>query len=157
MSEAKITQVEWTILRLLQKNARATNKELATAAGIAESTCLERVRGLRNRGVIRGFHADVDLTALGRPIRAIVTVRLHPKTLESVEEFQVGVLEEPEVLGVTTTTGADDFLVDVAVPDVDHLRVFVLERLNGLDNVVDTRTALVYGSRRKQIVEPLDR
>jgi DNA-binding Lrp family transcriptional regulator len=151
----KITEIEWEIVRLLQKNARATNKELARAAGIAESTCLERVRNLRQQGVISGYHAEVDLAALGRTIRAIITVRLHPKTIESVQAFQAQVLEEPEVLSVTTTTGADDFLVDVAVPDVDHLRLFVLERLNGLPDVADTRTSLVYEHRRKTVVEPV--
>lgn len=151
----KITESEWEIVRLLQKNARATNKELARAAGIAESTCLERVRNLRQQGVITGYHAEVDLAALGRTIRAIITVRLHPKTIESVQAFQAQVLEEPEVLSVTTTTGADDFLVDVAVPDVDHLRLFVLERLNGLPDVADTRTSLVYEHRRKTVVEPV--
>jgi DNA-binding Lrp family transcriptional regulator len=155
MSTSKISEGEWEIVRLLQKNARATNKELARAAGIAESTCLERVRSLRQRGVITGYHAEVDLAALGRTIRAIITVRLHPKTIESVQAFQAQVLEEPEVLSVTTTTGADDFLVDVAVPDVDHLRLFVLERLNGLPAVADTRTSLVYEHRRKTVVEPV--
>jgi DNA-binding Lrp family transcriptional regulator len=142
-------------VRLLQKNARVSNKELARAAGIAESTCLERVRSLQQRGVIRGWHADVDMAAIGRPIRALISVRLQPKTTKSVNSFQAEVLDAPETVSITTITGADDFIVEVAVPDVDHLRTFVLDRVTSRSDVADARTALIYQYQRKAVVAPL--
>jgi DNA-binding Lrp family transcriptional regulator len=151
-----LTPVERTLVMLLQKNARMPNKELARAAGIAESTCIERVRSLQARGVIRGWHADVDLAALGRTIRAIVSVRLHPKSTASVHAFREHILSAPETLTIDTVTGADDFLVEVAVPDVDHLRSFVLEHINSRPDVVDTHTSLVYEHHRKFVIEPLE-
>ena len=57
--------VDQAILRRLQRDGRQTNRELAEALGIAPSTALERTRALRARGVITGFHAAVDLDALG--------------------------------------------------------------------------------------------
>jgi len=131
------------------------NKELARIVGIAESTCLERVRALQARGVIRGWHADVDLNALGRPIRAIVSVRLHPKSTSSVHAFREHILSAAETLTIDTVTGTDDFLVEVAVPDVDRLRTFVLEHINSRPDVVDTHTSLVYEHHRKFVIEPL--
>src|ERR1700744_5578678 len=65
--------------RLLQgpaDDARIPNKALADLVGIAPSTCLGRVRSLRERGVIRGYHADIDPAALGRPLQAMIAVRL---------------------------------------------------------------------------------
>ena len=100
------------IVALLQKNARISNRELARAAGIAESTCLDRVRSLERRGVIVGYHAEVDLAAVGRSVRALITVRLQPKTTESVRSFQRSVLEARETLSVRTVSGADDFIVE---------------------------------------------
>jgi len=151
----KITPTEALLLRLLQKNARITNKELARAAGVAESTCLERVRSLQRRGVIRGFHAEVDLAGIGRPIRALINVRLQPKTTDAVNAFQRDVLTADETLGVSTVTGTDDFIVEVAVADVDHLRHFLLDRVTSQPNVTDTHTALVYEHRRKPVIEPI--
>jgi DNA-binding Lrp family transcriptional regulator len=150
----KITASDVVLLRLLQKNARVTNKELARAAGIAESTCLERVRSLQARGVITGWRAEIDLASIGRPIRALISVKLQPKTTESVVSFQAQMLEAPETLSVTTVTGADDFIVDAAVSDVDHLRRFVIERVTSRGDVMDARTALVYEHRRKTVLEP---
>ena len=64
------------MLRVLAADARIPNNALAERVGIAPSTCLGRVRALRERGVIRGYHADIDPAALGRPIQAMIAVRL---------------------------------------------------------------------------------
>jgi DNA-binding Lrp family transcriptional regulator len=153
VEKPKISATEAVILRLLQQNARMTNKELARAAGVAESTCLERVRALRERGVITGFRADVDLSALGRPIRALISVRLQPKTTGSVHSFQAEMLDAAETISIMTVTGADDFIVEAAVSDVEHLRMFVLEHVTSRPDVVDARTALVYEHRRKAVLD----
>ena len=63
-------------------------------------------------------------------------------------------LDAPETLSVTTVTGADDFIVEAAVSDVDHLRRFVIERVTSRGDVMDARTALVYEHRRKTVLEP---
>src|ERR1041384_2891198 len=61
-----VDELDAAIIRHLQADARQTNRELARAVGIAPSTCLERVRSLRDRGVITGYHAEVGLPALNR-------------------------------------------------------------------------------------------
>jgi len=144
------------LLELLQKDARQTNKELADAVGIAQSTCLERVRGLRARGVITGYRADVDLAALGRPIQALLMVRLAPKTTNSVRTFQRDMINRPETLSVSTVTGADDFVVRLAVPDVMHLRDFILEHVTSRKDVVDARSTIVYEMVRPELIMPME-
>ena len=78
-----------------------------------------------------------------------------PKTTASVHAFQETVLRAPETLNVWTISGADDFVVEVSVPDVDSLRTFVLDVITSRPEVVDSRTSLVYEHRRKHIVEAL--
>lgn len=155
MSGPKISELDALLLRELQKNARITNKDLARRAGVAESTCLERVRSLQHRGIIRGFRAELDLAAVGRPIQAMINVRLQPKTTESVETFQAEVLAAPETLSVTTVTGADDFIVEVAVAEIEELYRFVLDHITKRHDVADSRTTLVYRQERPALVEPI--
>lgn len=155
MSLPKISSTDVVLVRELQKNARITNKELAKLAGIAESTCLERVRSLQQRGVIRGWHAEVDLAAIGRPIRVLISVRLQPKTTEAVKAFHDAVLAADETLGVATVAGTDDFIVEVAVADVVHLRDFLFQHISNQPNVTDTHTSLVYDYQRKPVIEPI--
>lgn len=155
MVTPKLSPAELTLVRLLQKNARMTNKDLAKAAGIAESTCLEKVRSLQQRGVIRGWHAEVDLAAIGRPIRVLISVRLQPKTTEAVDSFPRDVLAADETISVATVAGNDDFIVEVAVADVDHLRAFLFEHITNRPHVTDTHTLLVYDYQRKSVIEPV--
>ena len=60
MPKERLDRIDRALVAALQKNARISNKDLAERVGLAPSTCLERVRALRARGVLRGFHADVD-------------------------------------------------------------------------------------------------
>jgi len=152
----QLDRTDLAIVRLLQRDARITNKELAEAVGIAQSTCLERIRALRSEGVIRGWHADVDPSALGRPLRAMISVRLRPKTTASVRAFQQEMIEAPEVIAVWTVTGADDFLVEAAAHDVAALRDFVLDHVTGRSEVVDARTSIVYDQVRVWEIPPAE-
>src|SRR5687767_14447579 len=67
-----LDSVDRVLLAALQRDGRTPNNELARQAGIAPSTCLARVRSLRERGAIRGIHADVDPEVLGLSIQAMI-------------------------------------------------------------------------------------
>ncbi|GAA5069412.1 DNA-binding Lrp family transcriptional regulator [Thermocatellispora tengchongensis] len=148
-------ELDTAILAELARDGRQTNKELAERLGIAASTCLERVRSLRARGVIVGFHAEVDLTAIGRPVQALIHVRLHPKVREAVEGFRDYVSALPETVAVFVVSGGDDFIVQVAVPDTAYLRDFVLDHVARHRNIADVRTSLVYDHIRTPTPAPL--
>lgn len=120
------------------------NNALARAVGIAESTCVTRVRSLRERGVIRGIHADVDLAALGLPIQAMVAIRLGGHEREHFEQFRDAVPLLAGVLGTFHVSGSNDYLVHVAAPSPDALRDFVLDHLTNRPGVVSAETSLIF-------------
>ena len=101
-----LDQIDHAILRLLTADGRMPNLALASAVGIAPSTCLGRVRALRESGIIRGYHADIDLTAVGLPIQAIIAVRLQAHHRDQIQAFVTlaphlpGVIEVFHVAGV---------------------------------------------------------
>lgn len=142
-------ELDAALVEELQRDGRQTNRELAERLGIAPSTCLERVRALRKRGVITGFHAEVDMAQLGRPLQALISVRLHPKVREAVEGFREYVTELPETLAVFVVSGGDDFIIQVAVRDAGHLRDFVLDHVARHRTIADVRTSLVFDHIRK--------
>src|SRR6185295_4500543 len=110
---ATVDELDAAIVRHLQQDARQTNRELARAVGIAPSTCLERVRALRERGVITGYHAEVSLAALNRGVQAMLHVQVRPLNRKIIEGFKTYAVSLPEVLSVFVVTGGDDFLVHV--------------------------------------------
>lgn len=151
---AELDALDTAILRALQDDARRTNRDVAAAVGAAPTTALDRTRALRDRGVIRGALLDVDLPAIGRPVQALVAVRIRPPSRRNIEGFRNWAITLPETLGVFVTSGTEDFLVHVAVPDNEHLYAFVIDRLTERPEVADVRTSVVYEHLRKRRVDP---
>lgn len=136
--------VDYRILRALDADARLPNNALADLAGVAPSTCLARVRALRERGVIRGYHADIDPAAIGRPLQAMIAVRLQMHARGHISEFMAKLAQLPEVINVFFIGGANDFLVHVAASGTENLRDLVLKHLSGNPDVALTDTSLIF-------------
>jgi DNA-binding Lrp family transcriptional regulator len=141
-------EVDRRLLRVLAADARIPNNALAEQVGIAPSTCLGRVRALRESGVIRGFHADVDPAAVGRPIQAMIAVRLQSHARGHIPGFMAKIAELPEVFQVFFLGGANDFLVHIAAASTENLRDFVVVNLSGNPDVALTETSLIFEHAR---------
>jgi DNA-binding Lrp family transcriptional regulator len=143
-----LDEIDLRIVEALAEDARLSNARLAEIAGIAPSTCVARVRALRAGGVLRGFHAEVDLAALGRPLQAMIAVRLAVHAREQIDTFTHHVRALPGVLSVFHLTGATDYLVWVAARDAHDLREFVVDHLATDPAVSHAETSLIYEHRR---------
>src|SRR6201987_2495193 len=152
----ELNELDAAILRELQKNARQTNRAIADAVHVAPSTSLERIRSLQERGVIRGYHAEPDLAAVGREVQALIAIRIRPPSRENIEAFRDWAHRLPETVGVFVVSGGDDFLLHVAVPDTDALYAFVIDRLTERADVADVNTSVVYEHIRRPVLEPLE-
>ncbi|WP_459958820.1 Lrp/AsnC family transcriptional regulator [Nocardia sp. IFM 10818] len=141
---APIDDIDRVLVAELSRDGRITNNALAAVAGIAPSTCLGRVRGLIERGVIRGFHADIDPAALGRALQAMIAVRVTAEARHNLAAFGEQMAALPEVENVYFIAGADDYLIHVATADSTQLRGFVLEHLSAHPAVASTETILIF-------------
>jgi DNA-binding Lrp family transcriptional regulator len=141
-----LDSVDRVLLAALQRDGRTPNNELARQAGIAPSTCLTRVRSLRDRGAIRGIHADVDPAVLGLSIQAMIAVSLRSDSRSALTGFAAAVAKKPYVLNVFFVSGSYDYLLHVAADDSDGLRDIVTD-LSGTGKVSDTETHLIFEHR----------
>lgn len=144
----QLDAVDRAILETLSRDARMPNNQLADRVGVAPSTCLARVRALRESGVLRGFHAEIDLAALGRPLQAMIAVRLAVHDRAQIEDFTAHVRALPGVLSVFHMTGQNDYLVWVAAADAHDLREFVVDHLATHPATAHAETSLIYEHRR---------
>ena len=139
-----LDQIDFDLVRLLQQNARLSNKELAARVGLAESSTLTRVRRLESRGVLRGYHAEVAPAALGIGLQALIAVRLTRHAREIVERFRQHCRTLPAVLTAYNIGGTDDFLVHVGVSDSEALRELILTSISTRPEVAHIETHLVF-------------
>ena len=156
MDIGELDSVDRALLRELQKDARQTNKALAAKVGVAPSTCIERVRELRARGIIRAFRAEVDPAAIGRPMEAILSIQQRPGDGRyAIETLLEDVSKAPETLRVMALTGTTDFIVHVAVRDMDHLRD-VVWALSERREVARLQSSLIFAKAEGPELMPLD-
>lgn len=144
-----LDRTDFEILAALQNNARLSNKELAAKIGLAQSSCLERVRALTQAGVIKGYHAEVAMPALGIGLEALVAVRLVKHSREVFRALYSHMLSLPEVLSVFHVSGVNDLQVHVAVRDIQHLRDLIVEKFAIRAEVDHCETSVIFDSHRK--------
>jgi Lrp/AsnC family leucine-responsive transcriptional regulator len=109
--------MDWALLRELQADARLSYSELSRRVHLSAPAVAERVRRLEDAGVIRGYHAHVDLHAAGRPVVAIIRMSCYGpgcilRDVESVAAW-------PEVLEIHRITGDACSVLKVAAPSME--------------------------------------
>ncbi len=149
----ELDELDQRIVEALRAEGRLPNNALAEKVGVAPSTCLVRLRSLLDRGVIAGFHAEVDPAWFGRPIEAMIAVRLRSDARGAINEFSDHLASMPEVLNVYFLAGADDFHVHVAARDPEDLRAFVVDQLSAAPEVALTETNLIFQHKRGRLAE----
>jgi len=144
----ELDRIDVALMEALQKDGRASNKELAGKVGLAPSTTHGRVRRLQSTGVVRGVHADIAPEALGIGLQALVFIRLRSHTREQVSDAWAQLSALPEVVAAWYVGGDDDIVLHVAVRDTHHLRDLALDGLSARADVDRIRTELIFQHHR---------
>lgn len=142
-----LDRIDRNLLRLLQRDARLTQEQLADQVGLSASAVQRRVRHMEQAEVIQGYHAAVNARALGLDLSAMLSVRLEKHRAESqrspLESFRAAVSTWPEVVECLALTGEMDYLLRVHVQDMEHYAYFVLETLLKHESVDDVKSSFV--------------
>jgi DNA-binding Lrp family transcriptional regulator len=139
-----LNRTDIAILASLQNDARLSNKELAARVGLAPSSCFERVRRLREEGVLTGYRAIVEPRALGIAMQALVFVTLARHARQQVKSFRQHALSLAEAIAVYHVAGQHDFLVHVGVRDANHLRDLAMDAFTSRTEVARIETHLIF-------------
>jgi Lrp/AsnC family leucine-responsive transcriptional regulator len=121
-AERALDQVGWRILAALQADARLSFSELGRRVGLSPPAVAERVRRLEDAGIITGYRVEMDLTRLGLSITALIRVSAPEERCPPLKAL-VGQLSE--VLECHHVTGADSFVLKVAVTSLAHLEAVI--------------------------------
>ena len=137
------------ILGLLQKNARLSVKEIAATVGLAPSSTHERIKQMRETGVLRGAHIEVDAKALGIGLEALFMIELSKHKRSTVDRFLEDVVKVPEVRFAFLVTGRYDLVVHVVVRDMQHLKDLALDQFTNRPAVTRIETSIIFDARRR--------
>lgn len=125
----RIDDIGWLILGALQRNARASFRDIALEVGLTPPAVAERIRRMEREGLIRGYSVALDYAALGLPLLA--TIRVTARDEAAIAGVAALAGELPEVITCHRVTGAESHLIEAAVTSPGHLEELI-SRLVGL-------------------------
>lgn len=150
-----IDETDLRILRVLQADGRITNQALAGRCHLSPAACHERVKRLRDTGVIQGFAALIDPAAIDRGLLIFVEVQLDRTTGDLFDQFAEAARGAPEILECHMVAGGFDYLIKARVADMDAYRSFLGEVLVQMPGVRETRTYAVLEEVKNTVRLPL--
>ncbi len=134
--------IDHRILRELQKDARLSHHDLSARIGLSASPCARRIRKLETDGYITGYSATIDEHKLGFGFSVFVSVRLDQQIDDRLVSFEKVLSKFPEVVDCWLMTGSFDYLIRVAVQDLNEFERFLTGRLTKLPGVASLESSI---------------
>ena len=136
----KLDALDLSILKLLQKNSKLTNKALSTHLSLSVTAVYERIKKLEKTGIIKGYVALLSKEKLEQSFVAFCHVKLIQHTQDNVKQFEKEVIKIDEVLECYHLSGDYDYLLKVHVKDMESYRKFMIEKLTNLNHIGSTHS-----------------
>jgi Lrp/AsnC family transcriptional regulator, leucine-responsive regulatory protein len=120
-----VDEIDQTILDLLQVNADQPAKRIADRVGLSPSAVERRITRLKQTGVIQKIAAVVDPKAVGRGLTVLVELDIQNEHRHTLDAFQTWAVKAPEVQACWYVTGDMDYVLQLAVRDLDEYNDFI--------------------------------
>lgn len=146
----QIDTISENILRELSRDGRISNLELADRVGLSPSACLRRVQDLHARGVIKGYRAVLDRSALGAGFVAYIGVGLNNHSKNAQESFEYAMAQASEVIECHNITGTIEYLLRVECADLPAYKNFHTNLLGALPQVNSITSYVVMDSPKDE-------
>ncbi|MBJ6133162.1 Lrp/AsnC family transcriptional regulator [Ochrobactrum sp. Q0168] len=136
----KLDEIDKRILRVLQRDGRIANNDLAREVGLSPSPCLRRVKLLEEAGGIDRYVAVLNPAKIGKGLTFFTRIRLDRQDEETLQEFARAVLKLPQVLECYFMLGDYDAMIRVVAADIEEYRRFQSEYLSRIKGVQNLKT-----------------
>ena len=151
-----MNRLDKSILETLQRQADISNKELAARNGLAESSMLNRVKNLKEKGIITAYRAVINPKAIGYNVQALIMINLSQHQVQSISSFEEQLINIPEVKVGYHITGRYDYVLHVVLRDIDHLATLIKNTLSKLPGLQRQETFLIFSSIKEESGYSLD-
>lgn len=147
--------IDIKILTELQQDGSLSNVELSKRVYLSPSPCLMRVKALKDSGIIRQYVALTDPKKLGLDLNVFISISLKEQSKVALAEFEKRIAEHDEVMECYLMTGDSDYLIRVAVSNIDSLERFILEQLTPIPGIEKIRSSFALKQVRYKTALPL--
>lgn len=152
----KLGKQDFSILEVLQKDGRISNRDLARAVSLSPSPTWRRLRALEEGGVIDHYAAVVRRESVGLSIMGFAHVTLHDHNSETVAKFDRAIMDADAVLECHATSGEYDYMLKIVAPDMAAYQDFLSAYLLTIGVVRTVNTSFVLKEQKSTTVLPLN-
>ncbi len=148
-------QIDLKILRILQKDCMVSYKEIANQVGLSYNPTYERIRKMEEEGIIQSRVTILNPSKIGIGIFVYCNVTLKEQSKQSLVDFEERVRAIPEILEVVSMSGAYDYMLKIAAPNIDAYNKFIMNELADIPNIGQYHSNIVLSVVKKTTEYPL--
>ena len=156
MPDQRYDRIDRAILRELQTDGRLANVDLAEKVSLSPSSCLRRTKALESDGVISGYRAELDRSALRLGLTVFISLRVQQHSRITSQVIERELTDIPAVVACHVISGEADFLVEAVVPDLAAYENLLLDKILAIVPVTDARSTFAIRTVLSRGPLPLD-
>ncbi|MFI5160468.1 MAG: Lrp/AsnC family transcriptional regulator [Sphingobacteriales bacterium] len=150
MIKNELDATDLGILALLEKDSRITHKEVAHRLNKSITPIHVRIKRLQDEGYIKHYTVIVDPKKVGRGLIAYTQVQITQHSHSSLFDFQTEVVKLTEVMECCHMTGAFDFLLRIAIRDMDEYNTLLMNKLSKLPDIKKMESFFVMSEAKRE-------
>ena len=154
-SSENLDIIDFELLRMLQKDAKLTVKEIAIRVNLSPTPVYERIKRLEKKGLIEKYIAIVNAEKVGKNLTVFCNIILKKHTKEIVNKFVMDIVSLKEVVECYNISGDYDFLLKIVIKDMKHYQYFVINELGSVENIGSAHSTFVIGVTKHNYAVPL--
>jgi len=151
-SPLKLDSIDKKILEILQKDGNITNAQLAKEIGLSPAPTLERVKKIEQSGLVKSYHARLDVNALGLGVTTFVLISLSSHKIGQIDQFVKKIIAIDEVIECYHITGNGDFLVKILVQDIPSYHKLILDKLTQIEEIGNMSSMIVLSGYKENAI-----
>ena len=151
----KLDKIDRKILDILQFNAKITNAQLSKEIGLSPAPTLERVKKLEQSGIIKSYHAKLDIDKVGLGVSTFVYVTLKGHNKTNIDLFLAEINSIDEVIECHHITGSGDFILKIIAEDIASYQKLMLEKVSDIDVVDNLQSMIILSTFKDSKVIPV--
>lgn len=138
-----LDKLDYKILNILQEDNTIAIKDLAERIGLSFTPTYERVKSLKNNGIIKKYVAIVDREKVGYELVAYCNVTIKNKSVEILRDFEEKLNKCPEIVEVVSVSGVYDYMIKIVTKNIKEYNDFVEKTFTNYPHIGDYHSNIV--------------
>ena len=130
------------IIKILKNNSKATLQTISDQINLSIAPTARRINQLEAKGIIKNYTVNIDENSLGYKFPAFIFISLERQQSKNFDKFEEKILSFPEVVECWLMTGTKDYLIRIAVNDVEEFENFLTKKLTVIEGVLSVESSI---------------